>query len=272
MKNIDIKNIKDLLIDYGTEYGLKLIGAVVIWIIGSWIIKKIKKILLKAMDKLNYDESLEKFLTSLIVGILKVVLIVLILGQLGVETSTFAAILAAAGLAIGLALQGSLSNFAGGILIMIFKPYRIGDYIKAQGESGTVKEIEIFTTKLNTTDNKEIIIPNGAISNGNITNFSTEKVRRVDLKIGVSYEADIKQTKELLMRIMMENSKVLSDPEPLIVLWELADSSVNFYMRSWANTDDYWTVYFEMLETSKIELDKAGIEIPYPQMDIHTKN
>ena len=135
MKNIDIKNIKDLLIDYGTEYGLKLIGAVVIWIIGSWIIKKIKKILLKAMDKLNYDESLEKFLTSLIVGILKVVLIVLILGQLGVETSTFAAILAAAGLAIGLALQGSLSNFAGGILIMIFKPYRIGDYIKAQGES-----------------------------------------------------------------------------------------------------------------------------------------
>ena len=154
---------------------------------------------------------------------------------------------------------------------MIFKPYRIGDYIKAQGESGTVKEIEIFTTKLNTTDNKEIIIPNGAISNGNITNFSTEKVRRVDLKIGVSYEADIKQTKELLMRIMMENSKVLRDPEPLIVLWELADSSVNFYMRSWANTDDYWTVYFEMLETSKIELDKAGIEIPYPQMDIHTK-
>ena len=155
--------------------------------------------MLKALDKLNYDESLEKFLTSLIVGILKVVLIVLILGQLGVETSTFAAILAAAGLAIGLALQGSLSNFAGGILIMIFKPYRIGDYIKTQGESGTVKEIEIFTTKLNTTDNKEIIIPNGAISNGNITNFSTEKVRRVDLKIGVSYEADIKQTKELLM-------------------------------------------------------------------------
>jgi small conductance mechanosensitive channel len=272
MGNINIEKWKTLFFDYGTEYGLKLLGAVIIWIIGSWIIKKIKSLLQKAMNKFNYDESLEKFLTSLIIGSLKVILIILILGQLGVETSSFAAILAAAGLAIGLALQGSLSNFAGGILIMIFKPYRIGDYIQAQGESGTVKEIEIFTTKLNSTDNKEIIIPNGAISNGNITNFSTEKVRRVDVKIGVSYDADIKQTKELLLKIMTENTKILKDPEPLIVLSELGDSSVNFLMRSWVNTDEYWNVYFELLETSKIELDKAGIEIPFPQMDIHTKN
>jgi len=272
MENINIEKWKGLFFDYGTEYGLKLLGAVIIWIIGSWIIKKIKSLLQKTMNRFKYDESLEKFLTSLIVGSLKVILIILILGQLGVETSSFAAILAAAGLAIGLALQGSLSNFAGGILIMIFKPYRIGDYIQAQGESGTVKEIEIFTTKLNSTDNKEIIIPNGAISNGNITNFSTEKVRRVDVKMGVSYDADIKQTKELLMKIMTENPRILKDPEPLIVLGELGDSSVNFFMRSWANTDDYWNVYFEILETSKIELDKAGIEIPFPQMDIHTKN
>ena len=155
---------------------------------------------------------------------------------------------------------------------MIFKPYRIGDYIQAQGESGTVKEIEIFTTTLNSTDNKEIIISNGAISNGNITNFSTEKVRRVDVKMGVSYDADIKQTKELLLKIMTENPKILKDQEPLIVLSELGDSSVNFLMRSWVNTDEYWNVYFELLETSKIELDKAGIEIPFQQMDIHTKN
>ena len=271
MENIDIEKWKAMFFDYGTEYGLKLLGAVIIWIVGSWIIKRIKNMLKKVIAKTEYDESLEIFISNLVVGLLKVILVVVILGQLGVETTSFAAILAAAGLAIGLALQGSLSNFAGGVLIMIFKPYRIGDFIEAQGQIGVVKEIEIFTTKLNTVDNKEVIIPNGAMSNGNITNYTTEKTRRVDITMGVSYDADIKQTKDLLMKIMTDHPKVLKDPAPMVVLGELADSSVNFKMRPWSLTDDYWDVYFEIMETCKIELDKAGIEIPYPQMDIHKK-
>jgi len=271
MDKIDVEKWINMLIEYGSDYGIKILGAIIIWIVGSWVIKKIKRILQKAMDKFDYDESLERFISNLIVGVLKVLLVVVILGNLGVETTSFAAILAAAGLAIGLALQGSLSNFAGGVLIMIFKPYRIGDFIEAQGEMGVVKEIEIFTTKLNTTDNKEVIIPNGTISNGNITNYSTEKTRRVDITMGVSYDADIKQTKDLLMKILTDHPKVLKDPEPSIFLGELADSSVNYKVRPWVLTDDYWDVYFEIMETCKIELDKAGIEIPYPQMDIHKK-
>ena len=155
---------------------------------------------------------------------------------------------------------------------MLFKPYKIGDFIEAQGEMGTVKEIEIFTTKLNTTDNKEVIIPNGTLSNGNITNYSTEKTRRIDITMGVSYDADIKQTKDLLMKIMTDHPNILKEPAPIVVLGELADSSVNFKMRPWTLTEDYWLVYYEIMETCKIELDKAGIEIPYPQMDIHKKS
>ena len=272
MGNIDVEKWMDKFIEFGSEYGLKVIGAIIIWIVGSWVIKKIKKLLVKAMDKFDYDESLERFLSNLIVGVLKILLVVIILGNLGVETTSFAAILAAGGLAVGLALQGSLSNFAGGVLLLIFKPYKIGDFIEAQGEMGTVKEIEIFTTKLNTPDNKEVIIPNGAPSNGNITNYSTEKTRRIDITMGVSYDADIKQAKDLLMKILTDNPKVLKDPAPMILLGELADSSVNFKMRPWVLSDDYWDVYFEVMEASKIELDKAGIEIPYPQMDIHKKS
>ena len=256
MNNIDISKWKNLLLDYGTEYGLKLLGGILIWVIGTWLIKKIKRILLKAMDHLDYDETLERFLSNLIIGGLKVVLVIAILGQLGVQTTSFAAILAAAGLAIGLALQGSLSNFAGGVLIMLFKPYKIGDFIETQ--------IEIFTTKLNTTDNKEVIIPNGTISNGNITNYSTEKTRRIDITMGVSYDADIKQTKDLLMKIMTDHPNILKEPAPIVVLGELADSSVNFKMRPWTLTADYWTVYFDVTENVKLALDAAGIEIPYP--------
>ncbi len=272
MKNIDVDKLKTIFFDYGTEYGLKLLGGILIWIIGSWIIKKIKKLLFKTMNRLHYDETLKRFSSNLIIGGLKVILVIAILGQLGVQTTSFAALLAAAGLTIGLALQGSLSNFAGGVLIMIFKPYKIGDFIEAQGEMGVVKEIEIFTTKLNTTDNKEVIIPNGTLSNGNITNYSTEKTRRIDITMGVSYDADIKQTKDLLMKIMTDHPNILKEPAPIVVLGELADSSVNFKMRPWTLTEYYWLVYFEIMETCKIELDKAGIEIPYPQMDIHKKS
>lgn len=276
---VDVENIQDdaqiwleKLIEVGSEYGLKLLGAVAIWFIGSWIIKRIERLIVKAMDKVEYDESLERFITSLIVGTLKILLVIVILGNIGVETTSFAALLAAGGLAIGLSLQGSLSNFAGGVLILILKPYKTGDYIAAQGEEGVVKDIKIFNTIINTLDNKEVIMPNGALSNGNITNYSSEKYRRIDLVIGVSYSSDIKQTKDLLLKVLTDNTKVLKEPVPKILLGELADSSVNFYVRPWVHSPEYWEVYFEIMEACKIELDKAGIEIPFPQMDIHKKS
>ncbi|WP_298761500.1 mechanosensitive ion channel domain-containing protein [uncultured Psychroserpens sp.] len=250
----------ELIVDFGP----KVLAAIAIWIIGSIIIKSILKGIRKVMEKRAYDESLKKFLLNLLSWTLKIILIVVVLGTLGIETTSFAAILAAAGLAIGLALQGSLANFAGGVLIMIFKPIKIGDLIEAQGELGVVKEIEIFTTKLLSPTNKEIIIPNGALSNGNIVNYSSEGKLRIDLTFGVGYDSDIKQTKEILMSVLTSNPKVLKDPAPSVNVSELADSSVNFAVRPWSSVADYWDVYFETHENAKIALDAAGIEIPYP--------
>ena len=261
---MDLDSILDKLVDFATVYGIKIIGAIVIWIVGFWVIKKIMKGIKKVMSKKDYDESLQKFLLNLINWILKILLAVVILGKLGVETTSFAAILAAAGLAIGMALQGSLGNFAGGVLLMIFKPIKIGDLIEAQGELGVVKEIEIFTTKILTPTNKEVIIPNGALSNGNITNYTTEGHLRVDLTIGVSYDADIKQTKDVLMNVLTSNPKVMQDPAPSVNVSELADSSVNFAVRPFAKIENYWDVYFGITEECKLALDAAGIEIPYP--------
>jgi small conductance mechanosensitive channel len=252
------------------EFGPKIIFALLIWLIGSWVIKLLLKGIKKAMSKANYDESLKKFLLNLINWIFKIVLIIVVLGTVGVETTSFAAIIAAAGLAIGLALQGSLGNFAGGVLIMIFKPFKIGDLIEGQGEIGVVKEIEIFTTKLTGLSNKEIIIPNGALSNGNIVNYTTEGTRRVDLVFGVSYDADIKKTKDVLSQVLDAHPKILKEPAKTVAVSELADSSVNFVVRPWCKTEDYWDVYFEITEQVKEALDAAGIEIPYPhQVEIH---
>ncbi|WP_298341629.1 mechanosensitive ion channel domain-containing protein [uncultured Algibacter sp.] len=273
MENLENTNPQkwiDMGIEFISNYGLKVIGAIIIWIVGSWIIRKLTKGLEKVMSKKNYDESLQKFLLNLVGWILKILLILSILANLGVETTSFAAILAAAGLAIGMALQGSLGNFAGGVLLMIFKPIKIGDLIEAQGELGVVKEIEIFTTKIVSPTNKEIIIPNGALSNGNITNYSTEGKLRVDLTIGVSYDADIKQTKDVLMKVLTDNPQVLKDPAPSVNVSELADSSVNFAVRPYSTVADYWDVYFGTIEKCKIALDAAGIEIPYPHsVEIH---
>lgn len=258
----------ELIVDFGP----KLLAAIAIWIIGSWIIKAMIKVLRKTMDNRDYDESLKKFLLNLSNWALKILLIVVVLGTVGVETTSFAAILAAAGLAIGMALQGSLANFAGGVLIMIFKPIRIGDLIEAQGEIGVVKEIEIFTTKLTGLSNKEIIIPNASLSNGNIVNYSTEGTRRVDLVFGVGYDSDIKQTKTVLMNVLTSHDKVLSDPAPAVTVLELADSSINFAVRPWCKTEDYWDVYFDVTENTKEALDAAGIEIPFPhQVEIQKK-
>lgn len=262
---MDLKTIEtEKWIVLATEYGLKIMGAIVIWIVGAWIIKKILKASRKIMTKSNYDESLQKFLINLLNWSLKILLIITLLGTLGVPTTSFAAVIAAAGLAIGLALQGSLGNFAGGVLIMIFKPFKIGDLIEAQGEIGSVKQIEIFTTKLIGLSNKEIIIPNGALSNGNIINYTTEGTRRVDLVFGVGYDSDIKRTKEVLMTVLKQNPKILETPEPTVNVLELADSSINFAVRPWCNSEDYWGVYFEVTENVKEALDAASIEIPYP--------
>lgn len=261
---MNLDEILDKMIDFASVYGIKVIGAIVIWIIGSWAIRKIMKGIRAVMTKRDYDESLQKFLLNLISWILKILLIITLLGTLGVPTTSFAAIIAAAGLAIGLALQGSLGNFAGGVLIMIFKPIKIGDLIEAQGEIGVVKQIEIFTTKLTGLSNKEIIIPNGALSNGNIVNYTTEGTRRVDLTFGVGYDSDIKKTKEVLMNVITSHPLVLSDPAPTVNVSALADSSINFAVRPWCKAEDYWAVYFGITEQTKEALDAAGIEIPYP--------
>jgi small conductance mechanosensitive channel len=246
------------------EFTPKILVALAILIIGLLVIKLIVKASKKVMTKGGIDVTLQKFLGNLVGWGLKILLIIAVISKLGVETTSFAAILAAAGLAVGLALQGSLANFAGGVLIMIFKPFKLGDLVEAQGEIGVVKEIEIFTTKLKVLSNKEIIIPNGTLSNGNIVNYTTEGTRRVDLVIGVSYDADIKQTKEVLMNVLTSHPKVLKDPAPGVTVSELADSSVNFAVRPWCKTADYWAVYFEVTESVKLALDAAGIEIPYP--------
>jgi len=267
---MEIQKWLDIGLEFLINFGPKLVGAIIIWIIGSWVIKKLITGAGQAMKKGNYDESLQKFLSNLLSWVLKIILIVVVLGNVGVETTSFAAILAAAGLAIGLALQGSLANFAGGVLIMIFKPFKIGDLIEAQGGMGVVKEIEIFTTKLIGLSNREIIIPNGSLSNGNIINYTTEGTRRVDLTFGVGYDSDIKKTKEVLMQVLTSHPKVLKEPAPSVNVSELADSSINFAVRPWSTADDYWDVYFGITENVKEALDAAGIEIPYPhQVEIH---
>ena len=246
------------------EYAPQVISALVILLVGLLAIRLVVRGTKKVMKSRGVDVTLQKFLTDLLSWTLKVLLFVTVVSKLGVATTSFAAIIGAAGLAIGLALQGSLSNFAGGALIMIFKPFKVGDLIEAQGELGVVKEIQIFTTHINTPTNKLVIIPNGALSNGNITNYSAEGKLRVDLTIGVSYDSDIKQTKDILMNVLTSNPKVLKDPAPSVNVVELADSSVNFAVRPFSTVADYWDVYFGVTEDCKLALDAAGIEIPYP--------
>ncbi|RTE53128.1 mechanosensitive ion channel family protein [Arenibacter aquaticus] len=257
-------------IEIAKEFGPKVLAALVIFIFGSWVIRRIIGGAGKVMASSKYDASLQRFLLSLVSWVLKIFLILVVIDQLGIDVTTFAAVIAAAGLAVGLALQGSLSNFAGGVLIMIFKPYRIGDLIEAQGVLGAVKEIEIFTTKLITPQNKLAIVPNGAMANGNIINYTTEGKMRVDVTVGIGYNEDIKKAKEVLLGVLTSNPKVLSEPTPSVNVSELADSSVNFAVRPYCLPEDYWSVYFGTLEGCKLALDKAGIEIPYPhQVEIH---
>jgi small conductance mechanosensitive channel len=244
-----------------------------IFFIGKYLAKIVTKIILKAMNhNEQMDETLEKFLSSVIYGVLLIVVSLSALGQIGVETTSFIAILGAVGLAIGLAFQGTLSNISAGVMIIIFKPIKIGEFIDAAGAIGLVEEINIFHTTMKTGDNKIIIISNSNIIASNITNFSRKETRRVDLTFGIGYDDDLKLAKETLIQILSEDERILSEPASFVAVSELADSSVNFVTRSWVKSSDYWGVYFDTLEKVKLIFDEKGISIPYPQMDIHTKS
>ncbi len=257
--------VKELLIMYAP----KVILAIVVLILGWWIIQVFIRGVRRAMERSKMEISLQRFLLSLIGIFLKVLLLISVASMVGIATTSFVAVIGAAGLAVGLALQGSLANFAGGVLILMFKPFKVGDFIEAQGYMGTVHAIQVFNTILKTPDNKTIYIPNGSLSNGSITNFSTEPVRRVDMTFGIGYEDDIRKAKAVLQRLVEEDHRILKDPAPTIAVSELADSSVNFVVRVWCNAADYWGIYFDMQEKVKLTFDEEGISIPYPQTDVH---
>lgn len=248
-----------------------LIGAILVFIIGRYLIRFILKLFRKVMEKREVDISLQSFLLQLGRWMLYVTLFLLIIQILGFPASSFIAILGTAGIAIGLALQGSLSNFAGGIMILLFKPFKIGDVIEVKGQTGTVKNIGLFATTLNKFNFEEAIIPNGPLFSDNIINFSRESKRRVKVLVGIGYGSDIKKAKEIMLNIAKNDERVYEDPEPVVFVEELADSSVNISVRFWCNNNDYWNCYFETIETVKLRFDEEGIEIPFPQRDVHIK-
>ena len=272
MENYSIENIGEIagvFLDKIISYLPSIIAALVILILGLWVIKLIVGRIRKVMEKREVDPGVRGFTLSILGVVLKILLFIVIITKLGVETTSFAAILAAAGLAIGLALQGSLSNFAGGVLIIILKPFRIGDFIDAQGESGTVTEITIFYTFLTTVDNQRVVIPNGQLSNNKVVNYSTEPIRRNAMAVGISYDSDIKKTREVLLDIVKSDERTLKDPEPVVVVTGLGDNSVDLSLRFWAKTEDYWALNFDTQEKLKTELEDAGISFPFPQRDVH---
>lgn len=267
MQNFQVYGEK--AIELTMMYAPKFLLALVVLFIGLRIIKIAVGALNKGMEKANTDLSLRKFLGSLLSVLLKVILIISVASMIGIATTSFVAILGAAGLAIGLALQGSLGNFAGGVLILFFKPFKVGDFIESQGHLGVVHSIQIFNTILKTPDNKRIIIPNGQVSGGSITNFSAEDQRRVDMTFGIGYQDDIVKAKEVLNNLINKDKRILKEPNPLVVVSALGDSSVNFTVRVWANSGDYWGIFFDMQEKVKLTFDKEGISIPFPQRDVH---
>ena len=260
-----LKQIQELL----TVYGLKVIAALAIFIIGKMVANIVKSGITRAMSKGKSDPILISFTTNIVYAALLAFIIIAALGQLGIQTTSFIAILGAAGLAIGLALQGSLSNFAAGVLMIIFRPFKQGDFIDGAGVAGVVEEVHIFNTVLRTGDNKTIIIPNDSLMSGNIVNYSAKPTRRIDLVVGIGYNDDIKKAKSILDQLMQNDERILKEPTPTIGLLELADSSVNFAVRPWVNSADYWAVHFDLLENIKLRFDDEGISIPFPQQDIH---
>ena len=272
MKEINIAELVQTLLKTLLEYTPKVIAAIVILLFGLWFISVVTKTAKKIMIKRNIELTLANFLGNIIFWGLRVLLFVIVISKLGIETSSFVAVLGAAGLAIGLSLQGSLSNFAGGILIILFKPFKLGDVIEAQGVLGTVKEIKIFSTIVDTFQNRRAIIPNAALSNGNIINYTVNGTARIDIIISVAYESDLQKVKEILQKIVNHHPKILKSPEPAIFVHELASSSINFAVRPWVNVSDFIEVQSDVLLETKLAFDKASIEIPYPHQVEISKN
>ncbi len=260
-----LEDAPDLIITYGTKIAMALL----IFVIGKWVAKIISNAIVSGMNKKNVDKTISHFVGSIVNTALLAFVIIAALGQLGIETASFVAIVGAAGLAVGFALQGSLSNFASGVLLILFRPIRAGDFVEAAGQAGVINEVGIFSTIMKTGDNKVIIIPNSNIMGGNITNYSMEATRRIDLIVGIAYDADIRKAKQVLEEIMEKEERVLKDPAVTIAVAELADSSVNFVVRPWVNSGDYWPTKFALLETIKLRFDEENIGIPFPQMDVH---
>jgi small conductance mechanosensitive channel len=267
-----MESITETLVGWITLYGVKIIVALLLFVVGRWVARKLSNTVSKLMINREVDEALVKFATNLTYSALLIFVIIAALGQVGIQTASFVAIVGAAGLAIGLAMQGSLSNFASGVLIIIFKPFRVGDFVEVAGTSGVVESIMIFTTELKTADNKKVIIPNSSVLGGVITNYSANDTRRVDLVMGIGYDDDIDKAKAVLNELMAADQRILKDPAPAVAMIELADSSVNFNVRPWVKTADYWAVYCDLTEAVKKRFDQEGISIPYPQRDVHIHN
>lgn len=266
MENIDMSSMIEL---YVIPWSIKIVLALAIFYIGRMVVSVVVGMVSKLLRGRGMDEILVSFLTSIMRWVLLLFVIIAALSQLGINTTSLVALLGAAGLAIGLSLQSSLSNFASGVMLIIFRPFTKGDFVEAGGATGVVDNISIFTTTMTTPDNKEVIVPNGAILGNNITNYSARPTRRVDMVFGISYDDDIRKAKQLLEEIIAADERVLADPPPVIALGELADSSVNFLVRPWAKTEDYWRLFWDTTEAVKLKFDEAGITIPYPQMDVH---
>ena len=250
-------------------YGLRLLGAVLVLIIGFWVVSRITRAVRKMMERRELDPSLRGFLVALISITLKILIVVSVLGMAGIQMTSFIAILGAAGLAIGMALSGTLQNFAGGVLLLVLKPFRVGDFIEAQGFMGTVEEIQIFNTVLVTPSNQKIIIPNGGLSTGSVTNYSANETRRAQWVFGIAYGDSYAKAREVILRILAEDERVLKDPPPFVALSELNDSSVDITVRAWTNLADFWEVTFDMNEKVYEAFAKEGLNIPFPQMDVH---
>ena len=266
---MDMNTIIPKLQELAVFYGIKIIIAVVIFIVGRWIAKALKNFIQQMMAKRNVETTIASFLCNMSYVVLMTIVIIAALNQFGIQTASLIAIVGAAGLAIGLALQGSLANFAAGFLMLVFRPFKTGDYIEGAGTQGTVEEIHLFTIQLKTPDNKTVIIPNAKLMGDNIINYSAKDKRRVDLVIGVSYSDNLQKVRQVLEDVLSKDNRVLKDPAPTIAVMELADNSVNFAVRPWAKTDDYWNVYFDLTEDIKKRFDAESISIPFPQRDVH---
>ncbi len=265
-ENLDLA---ELITTYAVPWGIKIVLALVIFIVGRMVANAIVRLVERVLKAREMDEMLVRFLCSILRWVLLLFVVIAALSQLGVDTTSLVALLGAAGLAIGLSLQGSLQNFAAGVMILVFRPFTKGHFVEVAGTSGVVESITIFTTVLTTPDNKEVIVPNGSVLGNNITNYSARPTRRVDMVFGISYDDDIRKAKEILEDILAKDERVLPEPAPVVALGELGDSSVNFLVRPWVKAADYWAVLWDTTESVKLRFDEAGLSIPYPQMDVH---